>query len=114
MAPIKTQPGKSRLVEALLETAGDMRRSGLLDAAAHQKITLRHAGTLASAMSEPIEADEIRALRERATMSQAVFARVLNLTSGYVSQLERGTKQASGSTLALLNVIRRKGIDTLL
>ena len=114
MASIKTQPRSSRLAEALLETAGDMRKSGLLDAAAHEKITLRHAGTLAAAMSEPIAADDIRLMRERATMSQAVFGRVLNLTSGYVSQLERGTKQASGSTLALLNVIRRKGIDAIL
>ncbi|NLG24801.1 MAG: transcriptional regulator, partial [Clostridiales bacterium] len=37
----------------------------------------------------------------------------LNLTTGYVSQLERGTKQAKGPALALLNVIRRKGIEVV-
>jgi putative transcriptional regulator len=47
-------------------------------------------------------------------MSQAVFARHLNLTVGYVSQLERGAKQPTGATLALLNVIRRKGIEAVL
>jgi len=47
-------------------------------------------------------------------MSQAVFARHLNLTVGYVSQLERGTKQPTGAALALLNVIRRKGIEAIL
>ena len=47
-------------------------------------------------------------------MSQAVFARHLNVTVGYVSQLERGTKRPSGAALALLNVIHRKGIDAIL
>jgi len=36
------------------------------------------------------------------------------LTAGYVSQLERGTKQPKGSALALLNVIRRKGVEVIL
>jgi putative transcriptional regulator len=45
-------------------------------------------------------------------MSQAVFARHLNVTTGYVSQLERGARRPSGGVL--LNVIRRKGIETIL
>jgi len=36
------------------------------------------------------------------------------MTTGYVSQLERGATQAKGPALALLNVIRRKGIEALL
>ncbi len=34
----------SRLTKALLETANDMRREGIVDAARHKKITLRHLG----------------------------------------------------------------------
>src|SRR5216684_4260051 len=34
----------SRLTKALLETADDMRRVGILDAASHEQITLRHLG----------------------------------------------------------------------
>jgi putative transcriptional regulator len=47
-------------------------------------------------------------------LSQAAFARYLNLTSGYVSQLERGAKRPKGPALALLNVIRTKGIEVVL
>ncbi len=47
-------------------------------------------------------------------MSQAVFAHCLNVTVGYVSQLERGAKRPTGAALALLNVIRRKGIEAIL
>jgi putative transcriptional regulator len=43
-----------------------------------------------------------------------VFARYLNVTAGYVSQLQRGDKTPTGPALVLLNVIRRKGIDTIL
>jgi putative transcriptional regulator len=46
-------------------------------------------------------------------MSKAVFARYLNVTTGYISRLERGTKQPKGPTLALLNVMRRKGVDVV-
>lgn len=47
-------------------------------------------------------------------MSQAVFASVLNITTGYLSQLERGARQPTGAALAMLHVIRRKGIETVL
>jgi putative transcriptional regulator len=108
----KTKP--SRLTKALLETADDMRRVGVMDDATHQKITLRHLGDKAAGKDEPITAKDIRELRERAHLSQAVFARYLNLTTGYVSQLERGAKRATGPALVLLNIIRRKGIEVIL
>jgi putative transcriptional regulator len=33
---------------------------------------------------------------------------------GYISQLERGCKRATGPALVLLNVVRRKGIEVIL
>lgn len=112
MTTRKTRP--SRLTKALLETADDMRRIGAMDAATHAKITLRHLDDAGTTMAEPISGDEIRKLRERANVSQAVFARYLNLTVGYVSQLERGAKRPSGPALVLLNLIRRKGIEAII
>jgi putative transcriptional regulator len=111
---VKTKKTR-RLTQALLETAEDMRRVGVLDSASHEKITLRHlGGRQANIAAKPISGAEIRSLRERARLSQAVFARYLNLTVGYVSQLERGTKRPAGSALVLLDVIRRKGIEAIL
>jgi putative transcriptional regulator len=104
----------SRLTQALLETADGMRRIGIIDEAAHEKITVRHLRREPVGMPEPISGAEIRRLREKAHLSQAVFARYLALTAGYVSQLERGTKQPTGPALVLLNVIRRKGIEAIL
>ena len=104
----------SRLTEALLETAGDMHASGIMNDATYTKITMKHLSKESAAADKPVSADEIRMLRERAKMSQAVFALHLNVTTGYVSQLERGAKRPTGAALALLNVIRRKGMEVIL
>jgi len=104
----------SPLAQALLETAGDMRKAGLMDRATHVKITLRHLGAANKPKPAPITPSQIRAMRDRAKLSQAVFASYLNLTVGYVSQLERGTKRPTGAALALLNVIKRKGFEAIL
>jgi len=104
----------SRLTQALLETAKDMQQAGILTDAAYGKITMRHLGVKGKAEIEPLTGEDIRAIREREHMSQAVFAHYLNVTVGYVSQLERGAKRPTGAALVLLNVIRRKGIEVII
>jgi putative transcriptional regulator len=104
----------NRLSQEILEMAGAQRRLGIMDEATHQKITARHLGPDALPTAEPITPTEVRAVREQAHLSQAALARYLNMTTGYVSQLERGATQAKGPALALLNVIRRKGLAALL
>ena len=63
---------------------------------------------------EPLEPEEVRAIRENAGLSQAVFAALLNLTTGYLSELKRGANRPPGTTLALLQIIRRQGIEAVL
>jgi len=104
----------NRVVEMILETAGDMHRSGLLNDDEYRKITARHLGEQPLPGARPISSTQIRKMREKANLSQAAFARYLNLTTGYISQLERGAKQPKGPALALLNVIRRKGFEAIL
>lgn len=104
----------SNLTAALLETAEDLHGADLLSDDTFEKITLRHLGPEAPPTAVPLSAEEIRSVREKAHLSQATLARYLNLTTGYISQLERGTKQAKGPVLAMLNVIRRKGLEVIL
>jgi len=78
------------------------------------QITLRNQDPNQRNALQPISAEEIRALRMKANLSQSAFARLLNLTTGYVSKLERGVKIPSGPALALLHVIRRKGLEAIL
>jgi putative transcriptional regulator len=104
----------SKLSEAIVEMASDQLHSGLMDKATYEKITVRLLGPKPLPTAKPIKGKEIRSLRERANMSQAAFALTLNLSVGYISQLERGAKQPKGPALALLNVIRRKGLEAIL
>jgi len=105
---------QNRLTEALLETAEGMHRTGLLNEAEYSKITVGLLGAKPLPTAKPISSKQIREMRESANLSQAAFARYLNLTTGYISQLERGTKTPKGPTLALLNVIKRKGFEAIL
>ncbi|ARP92939.1 helix-turn-helix domain-containing protein [Bordetella genomosp. 13] len=104
---------RSRLGDELVEMADAQRRLGIMDTVTHEKITARHLGSTVLPTAEPITAEQVREVREKARLSQAALARYLNMTTGYVSQLERGATQAKGPALALLNVIRRKGIEAL-
>jgi putative transcriptional regulator len=105
---------QSRLTEALLETAEGMHGIGIMNNETYDKITVRHLGVEPPPTARAISSTQIRKIREKANLSQAAFARYLNLTTGYISQLERGAKQPKGPALALLNVIRRKGFEAIL
>jgi putative transcriptional regulator len=104
-----------RFTREMTETAEGMRSVGVMDEEAH-KLTMRDLNRSSPAEDTvtPLTGDEIRELRERAKMSQAVFAHYLHLTVDHISKLERGVKRPTGPALVLLNVIRRKGIGAIL
>lgn len=56
----------------------------------------------------------IKALREQAHVSQAVFAAVLNTSVSTVQKWEVGDKKPSGPSLKLLNLVERKGLDAII
>ena len=73
------------------ETAEGLHAAGVMD-----KQTMRRFNEACLTPVQPLTAEEIRALREREGASQAVFARYLNVTTGLVSQWERGEKHPQG------------------
>lgn len=91
------------------ETVRGMHRLGLVD-----KQTMREFDVSCLTSVEDLTATDIVAMREKAGVSQAVFARALNVTTDYVSKIERGAKRPSGSTLKLLSLMRRKGFEAIL
>lgn len=110
----KARDANSRLAEALAETADGMFRLGIMDEETHRRITARDVGEREDAIEISVpSAEDIRAMRADANISQAAFARRLNVTTGYISQLERGVKRPTGATVVLLNLIRKRGIDAI-
>ena len=100
---------RSKVAVAVHEGVQGMHRLGLVD-----KKTMREFDVRCLTASEELSAKEIRELRAREGVSQAILARCLNVTTNYISQLERGTKRPRGPTLKLLSLIRSKGLEAVL
>lgn len=99
---------RSRLLAAVHETAQGLHRAGALD-----KETMRKFDLMCLTPVRPLTAAQIRALRLRERASQAVFARYLNVTTGLVSQWERGEKHPRGASLKLLALIAKNGLQAV-
>lgn len=86
----------------------------LPEAGAVNKTTLRRFDAVCLTPVEALDASEIRKLREASGVSQAVLAKVLNVTTSTVGQWERGEKKPAGAALKLLALLRAKGIRAVL
>jgi putative transcriptional regulator len=99
---------RSDALAAIHETASDLHEAGVMD-----KRTLRGFDELCLTSVRLMSAADIRALRARERVSQAVFARYLNVTTGLISQWERGEKRPAGASLKLLNLVDRRGLAAI-
>jgi putative transcriptional regulator len=110
----KKKTGRERRMAELLETATGLHRSGLISNADFEKITARHIDLQKIERLKPPSGREIVALREKANMSQAVFARILNVGTSTLSQWEREEKRPRGAAARLLAIVKAKGVEAVL
>ena len=103
-----SQTYRSDAFGAIHETASDLHNSGLMD-----KRTLRKFDALCLTPVRQMRPEQISALRERERVSQAVFARYLNVSTGLISQWERGEKRPAGASLKLLTLVQEKGLNAI-
>src|SRR5712675_2942235 len=99
---------RSNLMASIHETVEGLSAAALMD-----KRTLREFDALCLTPVHPLKPKEIRALRLRERASQAVFARYLNVTTGLVSQWERGEKRPRGASLKLLTLVAKNGLKAV-
>lgn len=99
---------RSAIMAAVHETA-----EGLHEAGAMTKRTMRQFDQLCLTPVRVLRPREIRALRLREGASQAVFARYLNVTTGLVSQWERGERRPQGASLKLLTLVAKNGLGAV-
>jgi len=98
----------SRIARVVHQAARDTFEAGVMD-----KATMRKFDRMCLVKAEAMKPVEIQALRHREKVSQAVLARHLNVTTGLISQWERGERRPSGPALTLLTLIKRKGLEVL-
>lgn len=86
----------------------------LFDAGLMSDITMREIDSLSLPPVRRYTGPEIQAIRAQARVSQAVFARVLNVGTVTVQKWEQGAKKPGGASLRLLRLVEIKGIGALL
>lgn len=99
---------RSEVMASIHETAVGLREAGALS-----KQTMKAFDELCLTPVEILSPRKIRSIRLRENASQAVFARYLNVTTGLVSQWERGEKKPSGAALKLLTLVDKRGLQSV-
>ncbi len=103
---------KKAINKRMLETAHEM-ATGLYDAGIINATTLREYDALCLPPIKELTANEIKQLRLREKVSQAIFAKFLNTSLSTVRQWEQGDKHPRGTSLKLLNLVDAKGLAVL-
>ena len=99
---------KSKILKAVHQTAADLHEAGVLEA-----VTMREFDRLCLPGVDKLPPDRIKDIREKAHLSQAVFAAYLNISVSTVQKWEIGAKKPNGIALKILNLIQKKGIEVL-
>jgi putative transcriptional regulator len=104
----KTKEYRSPLMASIHDIAAGLHADGVMS-----KRTMRKFDEMCLTPARRLKPNEIRALWLREGASQAVFARYLNVTTGLVSQWERGEKHPQGASLKLLALVAKNGLDAV-
>jgi putative transcriptional regulator len=100
---------KSEAFAAIHEIVESLHDVGSID-----KQTLRTFNDACLTPISPLTPDEIRNIRNRERVSQAVFAHYLNVSTSIISKWERGDKTPTGSSLKLLSLVKNKGLEAVI
>lgn len=100
---------KSRILKSVHKTAKGLHKIGLIDKRKMEKYDLLCLGPVPNYSPK-----EIKALRSKYHISQAVLAAVINISPSTVRQWEIGEKRPGGPSLKLLNILDTKGLKVFI
>lgn len=100
--------GPDSILSVVHETA-----KGLRDARIMNEITMREFDALCLFPVKTYQPNEIKEIRLRYRVSQAVFAAYLNVSKTSVASWESGGKKPGPAVAKLLNLVDRKGIQAV-
>jgi putative transcriptional regulator len=106
---VRKVKAKSDILAAVHETANDLHELDFIDKRKMHKYNL-----LCLQPIPDYDSKKIRKLRSQLHLSQSVLAAVLNTSLSTVQKWEIGEKHPSGSSLKLLHLLERKGLEAVL
>lgn len=98
----------SELKDALLATAQGLHKAGGLN-----MTTMREIEAICLPPVKQYTAQQIKRLRLKNEVSQAVFAAYLNTSPSTIQKWEAGQKSPNGPSLKLLNLVDQQGLNIL-
>ena len=99
---------KSDAFAAIHASATALQNVGAID-----QTTMRKFDVSCLATPAVLAPKQIKNIRQRAHVSQPVFAKYLNTSESTVQKWESGSKQPSGMALKLLAVVQKHGLEVL-
>lgn len=96
------------ILSVVHETAQGLHKAGVM-----KLETLREFDALCIPPVKELTPAQIKKIRLKNRVSQAVFAAYLNTTVSTVQKWEQGQKKPSGLSLKLLNIVDSKGLEIL-
>ena len=98
----------SKIQDRINDIAQGLHRADIIDMK-----TLRELTTEDLPVLHEYTGEEIRFLRLDQHLSQAVFAKYLNVSPAMIRSLEQGKRHAHGAILKILNILEKHGIAAL-
>lgn len=96
------------ILSVVHETAKGLHDAGIMDG-----MTMREFDALCLPPVKTYKPNEIRQIRLRYRASQSVFAAYLNVSKTAVASWESGGKKPGPTAVKLLNLVDRKGIESV-
>jgi putative transcriptional regulator len=100
---------RSKILEAVHEAAKGLHSAGAID-----QVTMREFDQACLSPVPQLRPADIKRIRERENVSQAVFAAVLNTSVSTVQKWEIGQKRPTGAALKLLHLVQKIGLQAVM
>ena len=97
------------ILEAIHEGAKDLHEAGVMN-----DVTLREFDALCLPSVKTYTPEQIKSIRQKTRASQTVFAAYLNTSPSTVQKWEVGGKKPNSTSLKLLNLVDKKGLEALI
>ena len=99
---------KKSILNTVHETAKGLHEAKLINTQ-----TMREFDAMCLTPLKELTPTQIQKLRRREKVSQPVFAKYLNTSASTIKKWETGEKNPRGTSLKLLNLVYRNGLDAI-
>lgn len=100
---------RKSIADSITSVVQDLNKSGLID-----EITMKNIENLCLPDIPEYSPEKIVLIRKKFKLSQAALANIFNISPSTVRKWEQGNKKPAGASKKLLNIIERKGLESLI